>query len=138
MALNALLLPAVTIIGGLIFSVFASIVFLIAEVILIFTFLALVYSENEDERKIPREMLDWIAEQTIPTMDYIVREWILKIAYYITIQFQGAALSFHSEEHKFYFFATVSPLIMLFQLILWFPLALTMPLFLTVMAIDYT
>jgi nitrate/nitrite transporter NarK len=84
-ALNALLLPAVTIIGGIVFSVFASIVFFIAEVILIFTFLALVYSENEDERKIPRDMLDWIAEQTIPTMDYIVREWILRVAYYITI-----------------------------------------------------
>ena len=52
-ALNALLLPAVAIAGGIVFSIIAAIVFVIAEIILIITFLALVYSEDADQRKIP-------------------------------------------------------------------------------------
>ena len=45
-ALNFLLIPAVIIVGGILFSIAASFVFIIAEIGLIITFLALVSSED--------------------------------------------------------------------------------------------
>jgi len=74
-------------------------------------------------------MLDWVGGMSMDSLDYVARETILFVAYYVAMQYYGQDLTFHSIEHKLYFFTVVTPLILVFLQIQWFQMMVTMPYF---------